>query len=145
MHGLASFVHKRLKWTLVDQSPPTSETEWLCIDVDGYMIVSVYKPPLIHLQVSDHPVFPHPRLYVGDFNCQHVDWGYDTNSADGKCLVGWANTNNLALLQIPMDVASFHSGRWNTNTNPNLAFVSIDLDSRLPDRQILEKFPRSQH
>ena len=26
-HGLATFVHKRLKWTLFDQSPPTSETE----------------------------------------------------------------------------------------------------------------------
>ena len=26
-HGLATFVHERLKWTLFDQSPPTSETE----------------------------------------------------------------------------------------------------------------------
>ena len=26
-HGLATFVHKRLKWTLYDQSPTTSETE----------------------------------------------------------------------------------------------------------------------
>ena len=25
-HGLATFVHDRLKWTLVDQSPTTSET-----------------------------------------------------------------------------------------------------------------------
>ena len=33
-HGLATFVHERL-----DQSPPTSEIEWLCVDVDGYKIV----------------------------------------------------------------------------------------------------------
>ena len=26
-HSLASFVHERLKWTIFDQSPPTSETE----------------------------------------------------------------------------------------------------------------------
>ena len=89
-HGLATFVHEQLKWILFDQSPPTSETEWLCVDVDGYKTVNVYKPPPICLQVSDLPVFTHPCLYAGDFNCQHVDWGYDANSADGKCLVGWA-------------------------------------------------------
>ena len=135
---------QRLKWTLFHQFPPTSEAEWLCVDVDGYKIVNVYKPPPIRLQVSDFPIFPHPCLYAGDFNCQHVDWGYDANSAEGKCLVGWANTNNLVLLHNPKDAARFHSGRWNTKTNPDLAFVSIDSENRLPNRQILEKFPRSQ-
>ena len=139
------FVHERLKWTLFDQSPPTSDTEWLCVDVDKYKIVNVYKPPPIRLQVSFVPVFPHPCLYAGDSNVQHVDWGYDANSADGECLVFWANTNNLVLLHSPKDAASFHSGRWNTSTNPDLAFVSIDLNSRLPDRHVLEKFSTSQH
>ena len=116
----------------------------MCVDVDGYKTVNVYKPPPIRLQVYDLPVFPHPCLYAGNFNCQHVDWGYDANSANGKCQVGCANTNNLVLLHNPKDAASFHYGRWNTSTNPDLAFVSIDLDSRLPDGQILEKFPRPQ-
>ena len=44
-HGFATFVHARLRYTLLDQSPPTSEIEWLCVDVDGYKIVNVYKPP----------------------------------------------------------------------------------------------------
>ena len=117
----------------------------MCVDIDRYKIVNVYKLPRIRLQVSDLSVLPHPCLYAGDFNCQHVDWGYDANSADGEFLVGWENTNNLVLLHNLKDAASFHSGRWNTSTNPDLAFVSIDSDSRLPDRQILEKFPRSQH
>ena len=43
-HCLVTFVHDRLKWTLVGQSSATSETEWLCVDVDGYRIVNVYKP-----------------------------------------------------------------------------------------------------
>ena len=38
-HGLATFVHERLRYTLLDQSPQTSEIEWLCVDVDGYKIV----------------------------------------------------------------------------------------------------------
>ena len=48
-HGLATFAHERLKWILFDQSPPTSDTECLCVDVDGYKIVNVYKPPRIRL------------------------------------------------------------------------------------------------
>jgi len=34
-HGLATFVHERLEWSLVDQSPERSATEWLCVDVPG--------------------------------------------------------------------------------------------------------------
>ena len=145
IHGLATFVHERLKWTLVDQSPFTSETEWICVDVDGYEIVNVYKPPPTPLQTTDLPVFPHPVLYSGDFNCPHVNWGYSSNSADGECLVAWASLNGLVPLHDPKDMATFHSGRWNIGTNPDLAFVSVGPDSRLPDRRILEKFPRSQH
>ena len=144
-HGLATFVHERLKWTLSGQSPPTSETEWLCVDVDGYKIVNIYKPPPTRLQVSHLPVFPHPSLYAGDFNCHHVDWGYNINNADGECLVAWASNNSLVLLHNPKDAASFHSGRWNTGSNPDLAFASVGPDSRLPDKRVLEKFPRSQH
>ena len=144
-HGLATFVHDRLKWTLVDQSPTTSETEWLCVDVDGYRIVNVYKSPSTRLQASDLPVFPYPVLYAGDFNCPHVNWSYRTSSADGECLFAWASLNSLVPLNDSKDVATFHSGRWNTGTNPDLAFVSVGPDSRVPDRRILVKFSRSQH
>ena len=63
----------------------------------------------------------------------------------GECLIGWANTNNLTPVYNLKDAASFHSGRWNTSMNLDLAFVSIDSDSRLPDRHVLEKFPKFQH
>ena len=29
------FVNERLQYTLLKQSPPTSETGWLCVDVDS--------------------------------------------------------------------------------------------------------------
>ena len=58
--GLATFVHERLRYTLFDQSPSTSEIEWLCVNVDGYKIVNVYKPPPTRLRTLDLPVFPHP-------------------------------------------------------------------------------------
>ena len=66
-HGLATFVHERLRYTLLDQSPLTLEIEWLCVDVDGYKIVNVYKPPPTQLQTLDLPVYPHPCLYAGNF------------------------------------------------------------------------------
>ena len=71
-HGLATFVHERLRYTLLDQSPLTSEIEWLCVNVDSYKIVNVYKPPPTRLQSLDLPVFPHPCLYAGNFNCRHA-------------------------------------------------------------------------
>ena len=90
-------------------------------------------------------MFPHLCLYAGNFNCRHADWGYDNNSLDGECLAGWASINCLALLYNVKDAASFYSGCWNTGTNPDLAFASVRPNSRLPDRRVLEKFPRSQH
>ena len=124
-NGLATFVHERLRYTLLDQSPPTSEIEWLCVDVDGYKIVNVYKPPTTRLRYLDLPVFSHPYLYAGDFNCRHADWVYNNNSPDGECLAGLASTNCLALLYNVKNAVSFYSGRWNTGTNPDLAFASV--------------------
>ena len=144
-HGLATFVHEQLRYTLLYQSPLTSEIEWLCVDVDCYKIVNVYKPLRTRLRSLDLPVFPHPCLYAGDFNCRHADWGYDDNSQDGECLAGWASINCLALLYNTKDAASFYSGRWNTGTNPDLAFASFGPNSHLPDRRVLDKFSRSQH
>ena len=93
-HGLATFVHERLRYTLLDQFPPTSEIGWLCVDVD------VYKPPPTRLRTLNLPVYPHPCLYAGDFNCRHADWVYDDNSLDGECLAGWESIYCLSLLYI---------------------------------------------
>ena len=76
-HCLATFVYDQIKWTLVDQFPATLETEWLCMDVDGYRIVNVYKAPPSRLEASDLPMFLHLVLYAGDFNCPHVNWGIE--------------------------------------------------------------------
>ena len=63
-HGLATFVHERLEWSLVDQSPEQSETEWLCVDIAGCKIINVYKPPRSRLAPTTIPTFPHPNLHV---------------------------------------------------------------------------------
>jgi len=65
-HGLATFVHERLEWSLGDQSPEQSETEWLCVDIAGYKIVNVYNPPRSRLTPTTIPTFPHTRHKEGD-------------------------------------------------------------------------------
>ena len=112
-----------------------------CVDIDGYKIVNVYKASPTRLQMSDIPMFPHPCLYTGDFNCLHTDWGYNLNSVDGNCVASWAGIN----LHNPKNQPIFYSGSWNIGTNPNLTFVSDVCDNRLYDKLILEKFSWSQH
>jgi len=144
-HGLATFVHELLEWSLVDETPKQPETEWLCIDVAGYKIINVYKPPRSRLTPTAISTFPRPSLYVGDFNCQHVNWGYNKTSSDGESLGSWTTSNNLGLFYNPKETASFFSRRWNAGTNPDLAFASFGQDSRLLDRRVLGNFPWSQH
>jgi len=108
-HDHVIFVHNKLSWTLVDQSPDESTIEWLCVDVDGYKIVNIYKAPPSRLTLTAIPVFPYLCLYSGDFYCQLTNWRYNTISADGECLVDWAMKNNLVLLHNSKDAPSFYS------------------------------------
>ena len=78
-HGLATFIHEHLKRTLVHQSPEHLDTECLCVDVTGYKIINLYKPPSSRPTPTTIPTFSHPSPFVGDFNCQHVNWAYNNN------------------------------------------------------------------
>ena len=94
-HGLATFIHERLRYTLLHQLPLTSEIEWLCVDFDGYKIVNVYKPPPTRLRSLDLPVFPHPCLYAGDFNCRHADCLESCSSLARDSNRLWSVTNGI--------------------------------------------------
>ena len=144
-HGIATFIREDQKWTCLEQSAEDSELEWTAVKVQEETIINVYKPPPTRLSTPALPAFSHPCIYAGDFNCQHTEWGYSRTNPDGICLVEWASVNNLSLLYDPKEPDSFWSGRWNTSTNPDLAFVSPTDAQQLPTRRVLEKFPRSQH
>ena len=46
---------------------------------------------------------------------------------------------------MPRTLPVFIPAAGHTGTNPDLAFASVGPNSRLPDRRVLDKFPRSQH
>jgi len=100
-----------LEWALADQFPEQSESEWLCVNVTGYKTINIDKPPRSPFTPTAIPMFPHPSLHVGDFNCQHVNCGYNKTSPDGESLDSWATFNNLGLLYNPRETASFFSHR----------------------------------
>jgi len=104
-HGLATFVHERLEWLLVDQSPDQSETEWLCVDVAGYKIINVYKPPRSRLSPTTIPTFHTPACTLATSIASMSTWV--TTSLYGENLDSWATSNNLGLLYNPKETTSF--------------------------------------
>lgn len=143
-HGLATFVRNNLSWTATGQSPPGSSIEWLSTKVQTTTVVNVYKPPPSMLTMASLPPAPAPAIYAGDFNCQHIDWGYSHTTPNGEILSQWASSANALLLFDPKEPPSFFSARWNTHTNPDLAFV-VWHTAQKPERRVLDRFPRSHH
>jgi len=93
----------------------TIRHEWLCVDVAGFKIINVYKPPCWRFTPTAIPTFPHPSLYVSDFNCQHVNWGYNKTSPDGESLDSWATSNNPGLFYCitqRKEPSSLTDGTW---------------------------------
>ena len=129
----------------------------ICTDGDPSMIGDKSGFKGLVTNVAPHVSFTHCLIHFHyliqrlGFLMYHLlivlfkDWGYDDNSPYGECLADWASINCLALLYNAKDAASFYSDRWNTGTNPDLAFAGVGPNSRLPDRRVLDKFPRSQH
>ena len=68
-----------------------------------------------------------PVSTQGDFNCQHVDWGYSTTSPDGESLVDGATKSNLVCCIILKTLlASPHAGTpVPTHTWPSRAMVTF--------------------
>jgi hypothetical protein len=93
-------------------------------------------------QTSLLKLFPHPAIYVGNFNSHNQLWGYKHNYADGNWLLEWMTLNKLHLIY-----HLFKSARWGNDYTPDLTIVTrapVD-DNTLCNRYIIKSFPRSQH
>ncbi|KAL7864615.1 hypothetical protein AOLI_G00160350 [Acnodon oligacanthus] len=144
-HGMATFVRERLSWSATSQSPPGCNIEWLVTKIQETSVVNVYKAPLTALTIASLPSVPAPAIYAGDFNCQHTDWGYNHTSHDGVALSECASNSKALLLFDPKEPPSFFSARWNSYTNPDLAFAICRSNDLKPERRVLDSFPHSHH
>jgi len=57
------------------------------IQVGGFKIANVYKPPSAHWGPEMLPILEHPAIFTGDFNSHHTDWNYADSDEDGEMLV----------------------------------------------------------
>ncbi|KAI4804790.1 hypothetical protein KUCAC02_026405, partial [Chaenocephalus aceratus] len=144
-HGVATFVRTEISWSASSQSPPGSNIEWLVTKIQETSVVNVYKPPPSELSTTSLPSITAPAIYAGDFNCQHTDWGYNYTTPNGVALSEWASNTDALLLYDPKEPPTFFSARWNTSTNPDLAFATCHSNDPIPVRRVLDRFPRSHH
>ena len=146
-HGLATFVKDEIKWELTGKSTKDAAVEWITINIHDTIIVNMYKPSPTQLEQSSLPdaLAPAPAIYAGDFNCGHTNWGYKSCNQDGEFLVDRASASDATLLFDPKEPATFLSGRWKTETNPDLAFAKVHTQEPLSVRRVLDCFLRSQH
>ena len=126
-HGLVTFVHERLRYKLLDQSPPTSEIEWLCVDVDGYKIVNVYKPPQHDCDSWISQCFLTPVFVLAILTVVMLTGVSMTTVRTVSAWLAGKVSIIFSFLYNAKDAASFYSGRWNTDTNPDLAFAIAEI------------------
>ena len=90
-----------------------------------------------HVQATTNTTGAIPTLWCsspshlhGDFNSGHTDWGHKSCNQDSEFQVDWASASDATLLFDPKEPATFLSGRWKTETNPDLDLATLDDDKR---------------
>lgn len=53
-------------------------------------------------------------------------WGYSTEKLNGEIVMGWADRQTCFCFTVQNRRHLFHSARWNTDTTPDLSFISTD-------------------
>ena len=121
-HGIATFIRNTVPFVHVARSDEDDLTQWIATEIDNIQVVNLYHPPPLILDISHLPT-PSPQFIIaGDFNCRHESWGYPDSNVNGESLAAWCALNNLHVLFDPKQSASFHSGRWNRGTNPDILY-----------------------
>ena len=132
---MTTFVRTCITWSAVKRSPPDSNIEWLVTEVQETTIVNVYKPPPSEL-------YPTPGV-TSTANTQ-------TGVIDRlqRMVRRWSTGHPVpkqCYCMTQRSPPSFFFARWNTYTNPDLAFaVGRSCDPK-PERRIIDRVPRSHH
>jgi hypothetical protein len=149
VHGIATYIRSdSSNWRIVYQDHKNN-VHGLAVELDANIIVNVYKPPSTSWSSNPLKIFPHPAIYVGDFNSHNQQWGYDHNDVDGNLIHEWMILNSLHIIYHPKDKGTFWSTRWNNDYTPDLSIVTRAAEDEITvctgTRVILDGFPRSQH
>ena len=130
MYGSAIFV----KASYAIESSAVSEVddiEVLTVELNSVIVTSVYKPPAVDFKFPQCIPFPQvpgkPQIIIGDFNSHSTRWGYKENNKDGEAVEQWMDNYQLSLIHDTKLPPSFHSVRWRSGYNPDLAISTSDI------------------
>lgn len=146
-YGVATYVRSNIENTQLVQSTTDDDIHQVTTKIADITVVNIYKPPQIQWPQRMLHLHPHPAIYAGDFNSHHTTWKYRTTDENGEQLLNWADSHNLSLIFSAKDKGTFRSAAWNTETNPDLCFVTQDPQNRpvTVSRRVLNDFPHTQH
>lgn len=146
-YGTATYIRSTIDNAKLLHTATDLNIHQVVTKVADVTVVNIYKPPNISWPDSILDTYPHPTVYAGDFNSHHNTWKYRATDENGERLADWADSHSLSLIFDAKDRATFRSAAWNTETNPDLCFVSENAQNRpIPiTRKVLEDFPHSQH
>ena len=146
VHGIATYVRDEIADYETVYCSDNSGVHIIATKICTVTVVNIYRPPSIPWPDNILTLFPHPCVYIGDFNSHHTDWGYDRSDWEGVSLSDWMNNNGLSLIFNAKNKKTFHSNVHNTETNPDLCFVSETFQQNNAAKiSVLSNFPRSQH
>lgn len=124
----------------------TNNIQSVTISIKGVIVNNTYKPPQTIWPDVPFEIYPHPCIYVGDFNSHSTFWGYANCDLNGNKLFEWMQLNQLYLVHNLKDNGTFRSAVHRADYNPDLCFISTSpLDPICVNRQVLHAFPHSQH
>jgi hypothetical protein len=104
VHGIATYVKASFSKFRALYKDHSHNVHTLAVKVDRTIVVNVYQPPSSSWSNVPHKLFPHPAIYVDDFNSHNQLWGFD---ADGNRFP----VNKLQLIYHPKDKGTFKSVR----------------------------------
>lgn len=125
-YGIATYVKQNLKGVKVITSNTVNNICTSTIAVGSMKVTNVYKAPASKWPHQVLGTFPHPAVYIGDFNSYHSEWSYHTNDENGEFLVNWAATNELYLVYDAKEKGTFarvHIAKTTTPTCVSLVQI----------------------
>lgn len=146
-YGIATYVCNNIDNAHLTSSDSNNNIHTVIVRVEDIAIVNVYKPPATEWPDRPLPVQQHPAIYIGDFNSHHQRWKYPVCDDNGTKLADWADDNAIFLTFDAKDKNTFKSAAWNTESNPDLCFVSCNRNGTplSASRTVSGGFPHSQH
>ncbi|KAI5720173.1 hypothetical protein M8J77_002972 [Diaphorina citri] len=146
-YGIATYVRDSIENVSLIKISTDNDIHKVIIQVGQITITNVYKPPQVRWPPEVLQPYPHPSIYLGDFNSHHVIWKYQQNDDNGEDVVRWSEAHNHHLIFDAKDHGTFRSAAWRQEYNPDLSFVSSNENNQpLPtSRSVIPIFPRSQH